>query len=124
MFKFDDPSMCPHPGGYLVNVFAGQLELGNSVRIRRVTGVLANLIHDAGIRTRGSMHTPRHYESKSLRTLVRTRSLRSIESGTVNAAGHGGLFDVVTRLGGRVTEEKLQNVQYASDIQLQVGVGY
>lgn len=80
--------------------------------------------YDAGIRTRGSMHTPRHYESKSLRTLVRTRSLRSIESGTVNAAGHGGLFDVVTRLGGRVTEEKLQNVQYASDIQLQVGVGY
>jgi hypothetical protein len=59
------------------------------------------------------MHTPRHYESKSLRTLVRTRSLRSIEPGTVNAAGHGGLFDVVTRLGGhghgrKVTERTVR----------------
>ena len=47
---------------WLTFVFAGQLELSNSVRIRRVTGVLlANLIYDAGIRTRGSMHTPRYY---------------------------------------------------------------
>jgi len=70
------------------------------------------------------MHTPRHNESKSLRTLVRTRSLRSIEPGTVNAAGQVAFLMLLLALADTVTEEKLQNVQYAYDIQLQVGVGY